>query len=400
MVRRSPFFLCLLAFFCVSIPLASCDRVVKRARDRTGASRSEENEPQARTSTVNLIAAGDIFPSPSLIQGGIRADGTRDYTPYYRFIEPYVKEADLATAWFGGPVAGPGEEFTGYPEYNNPPEFALAPKLAGFDILFHTNHLLDRGVQGMLRTIDFFRDNGLVYLGVYDTEEASKETTIIEKNGIEIAFLSYLYGINGRRAPQKWMVDLIDPAKIEADIRKARERGADFVIVAMHWGVEYARQPNQEQIDLAARIASCGADMILGSHPHVIQPAACIETRTEAGETRKTFVIYSCGNFLCSQRKRYTDCGLLLKYTLEKDHSTGRTTLAKTSYVPTWVKWQYNQAKRECVVFVLPIRQAMLEYERREIDYLTAEDYAKMKTAWEDTVAHLDNAEIGFVHEE
>ena len=101
MVRRSPFFLCLLAFFCVSIPLASCDRVVKRARDRTSASRpeEEENESRSRTSTVNLIAAGDIFPSPSLIQGGIRADGTRDYTPYYRLMLGYERrEIDYLTA--------------------------------------------------------------------------------------------------------------------------------------------------------------------------------------------------------------------------------------------------------------------------------------------------------------
>lgn len=340
----------------------------------------------AKESNVEIIVAGDIFPSPSLINSGIEKNG-RNYLPYYEFITNYINKADLAIAWFGGPVAGKGEEFSGYPVYNNPPEFIKAAIEAGFDIFFHTNHLLDRGLKGLIRTIEFFKTNGSVYLGTYLTEEESKKIYFFEKNGIKIAILSYLYGANAKVKTEKWMINYIDPVKISNDIVKAKGEKADFIIVGLHWGNEYERKPSAEQKKLAKYIIASGADMILGSHPHVIQPAEMIDGK---------FVIYSFGNFLSSQRKRYTDAGLMARFIIEK--KDGKTYLKKASYIPTWVKWQLIKDQKY-LIRVLPIPEFDRKYKNKETKLLSKQEYEKMMLAFKDTVNHLNNTNIPFLYE-
>ncbi|MCX7821040.1 MAG: CapA family protein [Brevinematales bacterium] len=342
----------------------------------------------AKESQIELVVAGDIFPSPSLISSGISKEG-RNYLPYYEFVTNIIAKADLAISWFGGPVAGSGEKFSGSPVYNNPPEFITAAIAAGFDLFFHTNHLLDRGLKGLIRTIEFFKTNGSVYLGTYLSEEESKKIYYFEKNGIKIAILSYLYGANAKVKTEKWMINYIDPLKISNDIAKAKTEKADFVIVGLHWGNEYERFPSKEQKSLAKYIISSGADMILGSHPHVIQPAELIDGK---------FVIYSFGNFLSSQRKRYTDAGLIAKFIIEK--KDGKTFLKKASYIPTWVKWKLNPDGKKYTIRILPIPEFDKKYKKKETKILSKEEYEKMMIAFKDTISHLNNTNIPFLYEE
>lgn len=348
---------------------------------------------------MELLAVGDIFPSISLIAGGVTAQSNRDYTPYFEFVKPVISKADIATAWFGGPVEGTNKVYTGYPTYNNPPELPLAAKDAGFDIFFHTNHLFDQGIRGLINTVAFFRKTGLKMIGMYDSEEASAEIAIVEKNGIRIAFLSYLYGSNIPLAHPKWMVNYINARKIGGDIRSAREKGADFVIVAPHWGTEYRRAPDDYQLANARVIASLGADMILGSHPHQLEPADILFTTNTNGAVRKTFVIYCLGNYLHTMLIRYTDCGMMLRYRIEKNLRTGETSLKKTSYIPVWLFWR-AEAGGKYIIRVVPTKKAMDDYRNGKKWIFNDGDFAKMKLSWDDTVALLDNPKIGFLHEE
>lgn len=353
-------------------------------------------ESSNKASQVTLIVTGDIFPSPSLIKGGVSKDGKRNYLPYYEYVTNIISSSDIAACWFGGPVAGKGEEFAGYPCYNNPPEFISAAIDAGFDIFFHTNHLLDRGIKGLIRTLNYFKSLGTIYLGAFLTEEESKKIYYVEKNGIKIAFLSYLYGANMPVKVEKWMINYIDLTKITNDIMRAKEEKADFIVVALHWGNEYERFPSEKQKKMAREIASAGADLILGSHPHVIQPAELIIT-TNKNILHKTLVIYSFGNFLSSQRKRYSDCGIIAKFIIEKNSAGNTATLKSSTYIPTWVKWTYSKEKNNYITRVLPILRAKKDYEERKSNLLSKEEYEKMLQAYRDTVEHLDNPEIPFL---
>jgi len=349
-------------------------------------------------SQVEIMVCGDIFPSPSLINSGIQNDGKRNYLPYYEYVTNILQSADLAMAWFGGPVAEKNQNFSGYPVYNNPPEFIVAAIEAGFDVFLHTNHLLDRGIKALLRTIEFYRSHGSIYLGAYSSKDESEKIYYFEKNNIKIAILSYLYGANSSIKTPSWMINYIDPEKIKKDIEKAKKENADFIVVCLHWGEEYERYPNENQKKLARLISSFGADMILGSHPHVLQPAELVIT-TNNGITHSTFVIYSFGNFLSSQRKRYTDCGIIARFIIRKENQKG-TYLFSKSYIPTWVKWEYKSGKKKYLIRVLPIIKTIKDYEQGKFKILSKYEYEKMKIALNDTIAHLDNKEILFLHEE
>jgi poly-gamma-glutamate synthesis protein (capsule biosynthesis protein) len=355
-------------------------------------------ESSSGISSVEILSAGDIFPSQRIIDGGFQTNGGRDFSYSYQSIKPIIEKADIATAWFGGPIAEEGStNFSGYPRYNNPPEYPLAAKDAGFDILLHTNHLFDQGLDGFLRTIRFFKKMNLPYLGIYETEEESKTVFILEKNNIKIAFLSYLYGVNEEAPRKDWMVNLIDLKKIKNDIEQSKQKGADFTIVFFHWGTEYQRYPDKEQRKAAKKIASFGADLIVGSHPHVIQPAEMLETTNSSGQTNKVFIIYSMGNFLSSQRNRYSDCGLLLRYQIEKN--AGKTYLKSIGYIPTWVMWHNNEKTGQWKAVILPIKETLDLLKTKKELFLTKEDAQNIKTAWDDTTEHLDNPGIPFLHE-
>jgi len=168
--------------------------------------------------------------------------------------------------------------------------------------------------------------------------------------------------------------------------------------ITFHWGTEYERFPSEEQKLMAREIAFAGADLILGSHPHVIQPAEVITTTNSGGQIKKVFVIYSFGNFLSSQRNRYSDCGLMARFQIEKNGNT--TFLKKASYIPTWVKWSFNNKSNKYIIKILPIWKTKKEYITGNIEYLSREEYNKMILAWDDTISHLDNPSIPFMHEE
>ncbi|MEO0122942.1 MAG: CapA family protein [candidate division WOR-3 bacterium] len=339
---------------------------------------------------LTVISVGDIFIHKSILNSVYDTkEKYYNFYPCFEEVKPYLSSVDLCTAWFGGALDTIGP-YTGYPCFKTPRELAYTLKDAGFDLLFRTNHTLDYGVKGLKTTTKILKDTGLVQIGAYVTEEESKEIYVFEKNGIKIAFLSYTYGMNEIPIPKPWMVKLIDLEEIKKDIEMAKPF-CDFVIVALHFGIEYERFPNKEQKKTVKKIAEMGADMIIGSHPHVIQPIEVIEL-----EQKKVYVAYSLGNFFCGQRKRYTDTGIMLKYVIAKDSNA--TYLKEIKYIPTYVaKYKIGDSYK---FRILPIEKSIKLYQQDSLQYIGEKNYKRMVEALKETVEHIDNLQINFTKEE
>jgi poly-gamma-glutamate capsule biosynthesis protein CapA/YwtB (metallophosphatase superfamily) len=282
----------------------------------------------AQSATLTLLFAGDIMGHDTQIQSAYAmGNGTYNYHSDFNLIQAHISRADIAIGNLE--VTFAGAPYKGYPAFSSPDALAGALKDAGFDIMVNANnHALDRGRSGLERTLEVLDSAGLVQTGVFK-DQADRNIhypLIAEKRGIRLALLNYTYGTNGIRITPPNIVNTIDTAQIRQDLQKAATAEPDFTIVLMHWGVEYQRTENSTQQELAMFLFAHGADAIIGSHPHVVQPI-----REYANGK---LVVYSLGNMISNQRKRYTDGGILFGMTLEKrDH----TRIARYDYLPVWV---------------------------------------------------------------
>lgn len=270
-------------------------------------------EQQPQLVEITLLAAGDNLLHDTVSRAARQPDGSYDYKPIYEFVKERIGQADIAFVNQETPT-NPNRPPAGYPAFNAPPSAVEALIDAGFDVVnFANNHIMDTGVKGVSATYDLWKDRSDVQItGIFGSqEERDSQITIVEREGFRFAFLSYTYGTNGIPVKQPWQVALIDMELIKADIARAKAQ-ADFVIVNYHWGVEYQLSPNSSQTAIAQQTADAGADLILGGHPHVIQPIANIIT----ADGRTVPVIYSLGNFISSQKKTNTLLGAMVEITL------------------------------------------------------------------------------------
>lgn len=256
-----------------------------------------------------------------------------NYEPTFRYVKPYIEQADIAVANLEVTLAGP--PYKGYPQFSSPDALAVAARDAGFDIFIQANnHALDRGKNGFKRTLKMLDSLAFIHTGTFSdsADRALNYPLIIEKKGIRIALLNYTYGTNGIVIQKPFIINRIDTAQIRADLEKARLALPDYTIVTIHWGEEYVRTENATQRKLAAFMRKHGADAIIGSHPHVVQP---IKLYPGADSTIVHPVVYSQGNFVSNQRARYKDGGILVELRLARTASG--TMLEDFSYMPTWV---------------------------------------------------------------
>jgi poly-gamma-glutamate capsule biosynthesis protein CapA/YwtB (metallophosphatase superfamily) len=261
-----------------------------------------------------------------------------DFRPVYRYVKDITSSVDLALGNLETVTAGREEGYSGYPFFNSPDEFINALSDAGFDLLITSNnHSLDKGETGVLRTIEQISQNNMGYIGTFRSQRDRDSIRIFNVNGIKLAFLSYSYGTNGIPIPQDkdYIVNIIDTLLIKRDITSAKLLKPDIIIVYYHFGVEYKRNPSSFQKTIVSKTIDYGADIILGGHPHVIQPAEYF--KSVSSNLDSVFVIYSMGNFISNQRWRYSDTGLILVMNFSKNNSTGEVSLKDVSFTPTWV---------------------------------------------------------------
>lgn len=304
------------------------------------------------TSNLVLVIAGDIMGHDSQINGAyVDSSNTYNYEPTFRYIKDYFTDADIAVGNLEVSLAG--KPYKGYPQFSSPDELAIAAKDAGLDILLTANnHSLDRRAKGVQRTIDVLDTLEILHTGTFvSSEERDKYfPLIIEKKGIRIALLNYTYGTNGLRVDTPYVVNRIDTAVIRRDLEKAKLAEPDFTCVTIHWGVEYQREENSRQRRTADFIFRHGADAIIGSHPHVIQPIKYHSVETE-DTIEKRPVFYSLGNFVSNQRAQYKDGGIVAELHVSKTDSIVR--LDSVAYLPYWV-YREDHSKKS-TFYVVPV---------------------------------------------
>lgn len=296
-------------------------------------------QAQSNTDTVSLdlLFVGDIMGHDSQIASAeVVKDSMYDYTPCFEWVRPIIQEADLAIGNLE--LTLPGKPpYKGYPRFRSPDDLALALRHAGFDVLVTSNnHSNDGGKMGVINTILTLDDYYFYHTGTFQNQQIRDAyyPLIIYKGPFKLAILNYTYGTNGLPTKAPTIVNEIDENQIEKDMAEAEALGPDAIIVVMHWGQEYQLNENREQQKLTDKIFDWGADLVIGAHPHVIQP---VKTRPLPKDENKTgLVAYSLGNFISGQRKTNTDGGLMLEVTLKKALSTGSTFVDTHNYIPVW----------------------------------------------------------------
>ena len=301
--------------------------------------------------SATLCFVGDIMcHSTQFNYAKVNADSF-DFTGVYSEVKKYLTIPDLTIGNLETVVAGQNEGYSGYPYFNAPDDFIYALKEAGFNLLITANnHALDQGWEGVKRTIDVINDYKIHRTGTFISQEDRDSVRIFLVNSIKIAFLAYSENTNGLAIPRgkEFVINLIDEDLIRNDIRKAREKNADIVLVHLHYGPEYNREPSDYQKEIVQKIIELGADIIIGGHPHVIEPFDFYETRNTKLDSG--FVAYSMGNFISNQRWRYSDAGVILNIQLSKNRFTDSVYISEVSYLPTWVFKGNTENGREYII--------------------------------------------------
>lgn len=278
--------------------------------------------------TFTLAATGDVLLHSALwrqAEADAAAQGKPglDFGPMLAGLQPEVSAADLAICHMETPVAPPGGPYSSFPVFSVPQEIIPALAAIGFDACTTgSNHTFDEGADGVDRTLDALDAAGLAHAGSARSPEEAATTTIVDADGVSVALLSYAYGFNGFSPPngETWRANPIDEGRILADARVAKERGAEVVVVSLHWGSEYVHEPNSQQSDLAPRlIRSPDIDLLLGHHAHVVQPVENVD-----GE----WVVYGMGNMIANQLQAPRAEGLLTSFTFTEVGTTWRVTVA------------------------------------------------------------------------
>ncbi|MCM1491504.1 MAG: CapA family protein [Muribaculum sp.] len=270
---------------------------------------------------VTLLFAGDAMQHQAQLDQAL-AEGegkAYDYSECFRWIAPTVTEADYAVVNLEVPLGG-GPRYSGYPCFSAPDSYAQALADAGFDMMLTANnHCLDSGMKAARRTIWALDSLGIDHIGTYhDACDREKKVPFVKKiNGIRFGFLNYTYGTNGIPARDGMEVAYIDKDKIAEEMKRTREAGAEILVVTMHWGIEYVLRENAIQRDLANFLIENGADMVIGGHPHVIQPMKMVRDEKRHKDVP---VVYSLGNLISNMKTGDTRGGAYMRVRVERDN--------------------------------------------------------------------------------
>ncbi len=266
---------------------------------------------------AELLFVGDAMQHQAQIDAARCGQDRYSYDSCFVELKPIIEEADYAVVNYETPSSRP--PYSGYPCFNAPGEFAKELRDIGFDLfLTANNHTLDRGASGLRNTLALFDSLDVAHIGTYSNDSSRTKSLpkIEDINGIKVAFLNYTYGTNGISPRDGVVVDYIDRAIMKADVESSRKAGAEIVAVCLHWGDEYKLLPNKEQKNLADFLEAIGVDMIIGGHPHVIQP---MEFRPNKYiPQQNVLVVYSLGNFISNMKTTDTRGGAMVKVKLRR----------------------------------------------------------------------------------
>lgn len=277
-----------------------------------------ETEPPFVASEVNIMAVGDILIHETARDSGIMEDGSYNYDHFFRMITEELEWGDMNIVNEEVIIGGKDLGLTCYPCFNAAYELGDSLVNVGFNVILHaTNHTLDKGEAGVNNCIEFWKKYPEIgVLGINETQEDTEEIYVYEKDGIKIAVLNYTYGTNGIPLPEDrpYIVNLLDEERVKKDLAKAEEI-ADFTVVCPHWGSEYTHTPTDHEVYWAEVFIENGADLIIGTHPHVIQPVEWVESTNG----NKALVYWSLGNFVSNQDLSATMVEAMAKVVITND---------------------------------------------------------------------------------
>lgn len=308
-----------------------------------------ETTAEPEKETVSIIMVGDVLLHEKVAESGKRDDGTYNYDHFFANVKDEIQGADIAIVNQEVILGGKELGLTGYPSFNGAFEVGDAEANVGFNVVLHaTNHALDKGKTAVLNCIDFWKtkhpDIGMI--GIYDSQESRDSIYVTEKNGIKVAILNYTYGTNGIPLPSDmpYAVNMLDETTVRSDVAKAKQM-ADFVIVAPHWGTEYTHDIVDYQKRWTDIFADCGVDLVIGTHPHVVEP---VETVEKNGHSM--LVYYSIGNFINSTAETGSGIadrmlGAMATVTIEKDESGGAVKISDYGVIPLVTHVKTGQAQ-------------------------------------------------------
>ncbi|TFZ41055.1 CapA family protein [Soehngenia longivitae] len=337
---------------------------------------------------IDLLFAGDIMLHMPQINSAKSFLGY-DFTPTFQYVKPYIEKADFAIANIETSFSNKDKPFSGFPLFNSPVEILDALKHTGFDLLSTANnHVLDQGKDGIIKMIDEIEKRELLYVGT--SKDIYTPYKIVDVDGIKIGIMTYAFYLNGLNSrltddERDRMINVFDEKRAIKDIQEAKEDGAEFIILFLHWGNEYQTIASDYQRQTARVLAENGADIIIGSHPHVIQDSETLDL----GD-RKVNVFYSLGNFYSNQRKEtmgnsLTEDGAMLDLHIVKDNLSNVVKLDSITSIPTWGYKRKTNGKYE--YFILPVKDAI----DGNLDIDLSEDVLKrLKKSYEDTSTKLN----------
>ncbi len=322
--------------------LAACSSPDENAPERPAAG----SEPQATATappapeSFTLVATGDVLvhQGRALTEGALQDDGSYDFTEVFAPVAPLIGAADLAICHLETPVAPSGGPYRGYPSFAVQPEIADALAGAGYDLCSTaSNHSLDDGFEGLVRTLDALDAAGIASTGTYRSEAESQEPRIVEVGGARVGHVAGTFGLNGMPLPagREWSVDVTPVPDVEpmlASAARARAAGADVVVASLHCCLEYQHDPTEDQVAaVKALLASPDVDLVLGHHAHVVQPLEQI-----AGE----WVAYGLGNHLAEHATRgyATEDSVMARFTFTQG-ADGRFAASSAEAVPLRIEF-------------------------------------------------------------
>lgn len=315
----------------VSVMVTGCGSKAVQTSDTNINGQSAETNVQQETTEatteapkpveVNLMMIGDMLIHEGVYKSALQADGTYNFDHLFKNILPDIQSADVSIVNQETILGGTELGLSGYPCFNSPYELGDAIVKAGFTtVLQATNHTMDKGLTGVENCLKYWRENhpDTTVLGINETQEDYNNIHVYEKEGFKIAFLNYTYGLNGIALPESkpYIVNLLDKDKITQDVAKAKQV-ADFVVVLPHWGTEYVYTSDSNQQYWTSLFLNLGVDLVIGSHPHVIEPVEMLQ----GSDGHKMLVYYSLGNFVSNQDQSPRMLGAMAKVTLCKDQT-------------------------------------------------------------------------------
>jgi len=344
-------------------------------------------EPPPVSSNITLTATGDCLMHNTQIWSGEQPNGTYNFDFFFTEVADLIQAGDYCSMCFEAPMAGSETGYTNYPRFNCPDDIADTFKKAGFDLIVTANnHAFDRGYQGAMRTLDVLHNAGLDTIGTYSSEKESKEFLIKEENGTRVGYLAYSYGTNGLPVPSehRYCFKFLDKEVILSDISELRPQ-VDILFLILHWGTEYMPEPEPEQADTAHEFLEAGVDVILGSHPHVIQPMEIIRINDQ-----DKMVIYSMGNFISDQHGIERNSGIILNMEFSKDIDTEETRLVKVTYTPTYSHSYYENGKRK--FRVVAVEESIKKIMEGQEPYLNHDDIPILEQILESTRSQIGDS--------